>query len=278
MVVIIAMNYQRSFPLLFFAWVAGLLVAVDAPADTETAEVQIVGDVIEYHGALTVDGNERVFALYDAASHKPTTLRIDSAGGSADAGMQLGTWMFEHSMHVSVLNQCLSSCANYVFTAGRYKWLGPKATLLWHGGATQRVTDEQLSELLEATLMDMSERDRGELLRHSSREDLIGDLKQSLQFLTARERRFFDRLGVDARIAVLGHLYESDLLQAGESFAGWDYSLEDLARLGVHDVFVLDGRAWRPRRSVSTGAIFRLRLDRLPDFEPCTSLPMQEKE
>lgn len=238
-----------------------------ASADVGTV-VRVSGEVIEYRGPLTQDANERVFAMFDAAQPKPRILAIDSKGGSAEAGMQLGAWIFAKTLDVRVTDMCLSSCASYVFPAGRTKLLAPTATLLWHGGATQPICDDEIERLLDEVLIDMSERDRGELLRHSSRAQLIAALKDSLEFLIARERLFFAMLGVDSRIATLGQLYQRELLQAGDSYIGWDYSLEDLTKLGVHDVVVSDDQAWTPAREIDGAKIYRLHLDQLTSFSP----------
>lgn len=236
--------------------------------DEAETTVRLNGDVIEYRGPLTQDANKRTFASFETAERKPRTLLIDSKGGSAEAGMQLGAWLFAHTLDVTIENVCLSSCANYVFPAGRIKRLSPTATLLWHGGATQPICDDDLDRLLDEVLMDMSDRDRGELLRHSSRAQLLAALKDSLEFLIARERKFFAMLGVDPRIATLGQLYERELLQSGDDYIGWDYSLEDLAKLGVHDVIVMNDQGWAPARAIDGAKIYRLHLDQLTNFKP----------
>jgi hypothetical protein len=234
--------------------------------DASTA-VQLTDDAIEYRGVIDEASNQRAFELFMRAERKPRTLTIDSDGGSADAAMQLGAWIYKHNLDVSVPRHCLSSCASYVFPAGRIKRLGTHATLLWHGGATQALKPGELDALLDETLTSMSDRDRGELLRHYSRAQLLAQLEDSHALLVARERQFFEMLNVDPRIATLGQLYERQLLKPGEHYAGWDYSIEDLARLGVHDVVVIDERAWDPQRVIGAGRVYRLQLDRLPGFE-----------
>jgi hypothetical protein len=250
-----------------FLLMAALADETIADADVAT-QVSASAECIEYSGLLTQEANERAFALFAAADHKPTKVCIDSKGGSAEAGMQLGAWILAHSLSVSIADLCLSSCANYVFPAGRIKILAPSATLMWHGGATQPISEAQLNRLLDATLAGMSDTERGQFMRHFSRAALLSDLERSLRNLIDREAEYFRMLGVDPRIATLGHIYESNVLAAGEYFIGWDYSLEDLVTLGVHDVVVDGDRAWTPRRKIGDQKIFRLDLKRLPGFEP----------
>jgi len=92
--------------------------------------------------------------------------------------------------------------------------------------------------------------------------------------LVARETRFFQKIGVDQRITMLGHLYERELLRGEGNYTGWDYSLEDLARLGVRQIRVRDGGQWAPVFPLRGGKIYRIRLDSLSDFVPHIPLPM----
>ena len=61
------------------------------------------------------------------------TLVIDSAGGEVEAGIKLGQWLHSRGMDVTVKGVCLSSCANYVFTAGKHKTVLPGSVVAWHG-------------------------------------------------------------------------------------------------------------------------------------------------
>src|SRR5512138_512452 len=117
--------------------------AVETPALEVTnvvTQVRLTADRIEYRGLITREANAGVFELYDAADPKPQALLIESQGGSADAGIELGSWLFEHELQVQIDTYCFSSCANYVFTAGRTPLLAPHASLMWHGSVTQKFT------------------------------------------------------------------------------------------------------------------------------------------
>ena len=111
------------------------------PSDVElVTKVRLTADRIEYSGIITAEANAGVFELYESAQPKPTALWIESQGGSAGAGMQLGSWVFDNGLDVEVDTYCFSSCANYVFPAGRTKVLASRASLMWHGGVTQPIT------------------------------------------------------------------------------------------------------------------------------------------
>lgn len=228
--------------------------------------VRLTADRLEYSGLITREANAGIFDLYASADPKPSSLLIESQGGSADAGMELGMWIFDNALDVEIDTYCFSSCANYVFPAGHTRLLERHASLMWHGGVTQPITTEELADVLDLTLADMQEQERRELLERHSRAELIQQLQRSLAEIVARERRFFARIGVDQRITTLGHLYERELLPDAD-YMGWDFSLEDMARLGIGEIHVKDGEAWEPVFPVRGRRIFRIRLDDLADFQ-----------
>ena len=231
-------------------------------------KVRLTAERIEYSGLITHEANAGVFELYQSADPKPQALLIESQGGSADAGMELGTWLFENGMQVQINTYCFSSCANYVFPSGRTRLLAPHASLMWHGGVTQPITPEELARVLDETLAGFPEDERRRLLEEHSRDELAQQLQQSLIAIVARETYFFRRLGVDQRITTLGHLYERELLKGEGDYMGWDFSLDDLARLGVRDISIKGGEAWEPVFPVRGRKIYRIKLDELPDFQP----------
>ncbi|MGX9608655.1 hypothetical protein [Acinetobacter sp. T63] len=49
--------------------------------------------------------------------------------------MDLGDLVYVHQLNVEVGQYCFSSCANYVFPAGKVKYLNWCSQLGWHGGA-----------------------------------------------------------------------------------------------------------------------------------------------
>lgn len=251
-----------------------LLVLSAASAHAESTDMRIVSKIrltdccIEYQGLITSEANQGVFELYEEASPKPTTILIESPGGAAGAAMQLGNWMLDNELNVQVDRYCYSSCANYVFLAGRNKLLDPHASLMWHGGVTQPIDRAELEHLLDDMLGTLEEEARDAVLAERSRQRLLELLEASRRELIARETRFFERIRVDQRITVLGHLFESELLADEHDYAGWDLSLADLRKLGVHDVRVAGNEQWTPRPARDDLFVYRIQLDRLPGFEP----------
>lgn len=252
-----------------------LLLPLYAQGDpAQTTELRIVTKVrlsdccIEYQGLITSEANEGVLELYEEASPKPTALVIESNGGGAGAAMQLGLWMLDHDMDVKVDTYCYSSCANYVFLAGRNKLLAPHASIMWHGGTTQPIDRAELEHLLDDMLGALDDDARTAVLAERPRERLLEQLEQSRLELIARETQFFERIGVDQRITVLGHLFERELLAHDHDYSGWDLSIEDLDRLGVKHIQIAGGAAWLPQPARDDLLVYRIHLERLPGFEP----------
>jgi hypothetical protein len=246
-------------------------VADDEPLNEQqiVTRVRLSAERIEYVGLMTPEANAGAFALYDIAQPKPKALLIESEGGSADAGMQLGSWLLDKGLDVEIDTFCFSSCANYVFPAGRNKLLAPRALLIWHGGVTQPISREELEQVLDFSLQSMTAEERATLLARHSRDELVRQLDQSRLELIAKETRFFAAIGVDQRITTLGHLYQAQLLKDEDCYyPGWDYSLADLARLGIRGVRIRGDDRWDPPFSWKGQPVFRIRLDALPDFQP----------
>lgn len=166
---------------------------------------------------------------------------------------------------------CYSSCANYVFLAGRNKLLAADASIMWHGGVMQPVERGDLEHLLDDMLGALEpEEARDAVLAERSRERLLEQMEASRLELIARETQFFQRIGVDQRITALGHLFECELLARDHDYDGWDLSLEDMDKLGVHGIEVIGDAAWEPSPAREDLQVFRIRLEQLPGFVPVT--------
>src|SRR5215831_1489242 len=114
-----------------------VLIAASAAA-ADKADIKMRSDDIFFDAAITKENVANFIALYEAQKGKPTLLTIQSKGGDAEAGMNFGEFIFNHGLSVRVLNYCFSSCANYVFPAGRTKYLTKHALVAWHGSATSQ--------------------------------------------------------------------------------------------------------------------------------------------
>src|SRR4051812_34885941 len=94
------------------------------------------GPTVVYDGLLNDAGLRQLAKILEADGIRE--LQITSGGGSVDAGIKVGNLVFDKGLDVIVAKSCLSSCANYVFTAGRRKQILPGAIVAWHGSVLQK--------------------------------------------------------------------------------------------------------------------------------------------
>jgi hypothetical protein len=175
------------------------------------------GDALYYRGFLNASGAARAVPLIRSGLFR--TLRIESAGGDVLAGMAVGDALFEAGMDVEVVGGCVSSCANYVFTAGREKRIAEGAWVVWHGDARQwNFVEEQ--DAIEAKVaakgrdaLDARER---WVLEHGGR-------------MMRQQDEFYRRVGVIDGFARYGHEQEPRVWK-------WTFAVDTMALFGIDRV------------------------------------------
>ena len=208
-------------------WLAALIVGCGAsrPPHFQAAapvrepakyRVTLGREVVTYEGPLDAAG----IAELRRAGPGVTLLRIRSSGGDVDLGMDLAEWVIERRLDVLVLDHCLSSCANYVFPAGRKKIISQGAVVGWHGSARQTNMPEQL----EAALAELRAKDP-----ELDVEEVRATMAEYMKRVIARQDAFFARIGVAECVTRIGQLR----LGAPGLFT---MSVADMARFGITDV------------------------------------------
>ena len=140
--------------------------------------------------------------------------------------MDFGIWVVDGNLDVVVDHSCLSSCANYVFTAGRNKSILPGAVVAWHGSAKQPGLLDQLHAIVEEQI------DAHELSPRARKRELRRAKRANVKYLTDaiyKQDQFFYRLGVDEYVTRIGN----------EKYGvrGFFYlSVEDMAAFGIDNV------------------------------------------
>ncbi len=194
---------------------------------TKTETKVFLGDnnVLHYDGGINQDANKRIFGLYKSLPNKPATLEITSNGGDVMEGIRLGNWVFNNQLDVIVGKGCASSCANYVFPAGKEKYLRKDSALIWHGNSYQ----EDMNELVEA------------------KEEF------AVLFRTA-ESRFYQKINVHPMLGEYGHkelkvTFWNFLYHYFNETLGYDYSIGDMKKFGLTNIHLIDGTwEWRKHR------------------------------
>lgn len=199
----------------------------ERPAAAPDAPTTVVrqGDTIVYTGALSDEANRTLQGLIEPGTR---TLKISSRGGDIHLGMDLGELVFQHGLNVEVDGHCFSSCANYVFPAGRSKILHRHSLLGWHGGAMQamHIDDPQMKKMYDA---------------------YIGPAR-------AREAAYFQKIGVAQQSTTLG---QGPAYKPYAHCVGWRYSLQAMAQLGMRQIVLADGD-WQPAPQFDGQCIFTI--------------------
>ena len=207
-----------------------LLLALHAcsllPSSAPPAAVYKKGNALVYDGYLSLEANRRAAELMGGDIR---TLVITSRGGPIEAGMALGRLVVERELDVEVGEYCFSSCANYVFPAGRVKLLHRFGQLAWHGGAAQKMNfegDPQMEALYKAYIPEA----------------------------TSKEVAFFRQIGVSQESTVFGQRPEYERYA---KCVGWTYTLEMMARFGIRNIILADG-IWEPANTFEGKCIFTI--------------------
>ena len=186
---------------------------------------------LNYVGYLDEEANQRLFALYDGLKNKPATLAIRSRGGDVVPGMALGAWVHAHKLNVKVMEFCLSSCANYVFTAGARKIVSSNAMIGFHGG----LSSKEFS-------IGGSQKAAYEAMTATGKAAFKAELKRGQQLQLDRESAFFKTIGVRQELTTYGQ-QERFANMVGD---GWTFTQEGFRFFGVDHIEVINP-PWMPR-------------------------------
>ena len=125
----------------------------------------------------------------------------------------------------------MSSCANYVFTAGRRKRIRNGSIVAWHGSALQEfgMSDKDVRESVTETFNSLPESER-------KKQNLDDQIRRSIEQLREyritsikRQADFFKKIGVDEYICRIGN----EKYEARDFFV---LSVKDMGRFGIDNV------------------------------------------
>lgn len=196
---------------------------IDSSEKTAKPKTKVFIDqnyALNYVGSINEDANSRLFELYHKASSKPTKLKISSPGGNVMEGLQLGNWVFDNKLDVMVDKVCASSCANYVFPAGKIKYLHKHSALIWHGNSYQENIDKSFQN--------------GEPFAVKYRE---------------AEDAFYKKINIHPMLAEYGHkefTFWNFLYHYFKDTVGYDYSISDMQLFGIRNIKLIENSwEWR---------------------------------
>lgn len=188
--------------------------AVEAPS-----EVTRDGPTLRFRGPI----HEASAAAFENALNQGPAdrLYVTSDGGYVDAGLRIGRLVRDHGLAVIVEGYCVSSCANYIFTAGRTRTIAPNAVVVWHGNAAQK--DQREFDQCGRTVSSFE----GLPLLAEEIDEMRASKPQRIARRQA-EIEFFASIGTDDYIARAG--------QEPRFYGNFTMTVEDMAKFGVRNV------------------------------------------
>ena len=209
----------------------------------DAVTLSVEGQTVVMNGSLEDGFYESLLDLVNGREDEITTLRVSSGGGETDEGIKLGHWIFEHGIDVVVDGLCFSSCANYIFTAGRNKTITAGSIVGWHGSEQQ---DEHLARGLGLTVEELLAKQYDELVAEGVEPPSPERRKKFVEVVLSRrpagvreEQAFLEKVGVSVDALVYGFLpdqFQGYYVNRAAHIDGWTFSIEGMARFGIDNV------------------------------------------
>jgi hypothetical protein len=176
--------------------------------------------------------------------------------------------LHRHGWDVEVVGICASSCANWIFAAGKTKYLNKQSMLLFHGGPHQANLLEQVDEIehrfavhgTPVGSMELGQKNKEGTLtfnpKRSAAEEEVLEFFAISKYLTNAEKvrqfrnvsdEFYRELGINPLLPEYGQIGAYEPLYKSYKYGGYIYRLDSLRRLGIGNIELKDGE-WHPER------------------------------
>jgi hypothetical protein len=215
--------------------------------------------------------------LPKSSAKERTFVVTHSRGGNWESALALGILIRRHGWNVEVVEMCASSCANFIFPAGKVKHLHSNAMLLFHGGPHQENIMAQAIEADQASVTNSAPAttrnpDHARMEGHASVDDKGALRTQVLEFLSitnvtsavdlvTRLRnvsdRFYEELGVNKLLPTYGQIGRYEPIYNSYKHGGFIYGLDSLRRLGIGNIEVKGGE-WHPERHSAYSDVYEV--------------------
>ncbi len=247
--------------------------------DSNPATITVEGSTIVFDGDIEDSTYRDFLVAVRGKEGQITAIRINSPGGITDQGMLIGEWIFDHELDVIVEELCFSSCANYIFTAGKNKIIGKDAIVGWHGSEQQELfiaagNGISREELYGRKYDEMIE--QGDLPAGTTKKWFVEHMMAD-RYGEADEPDFLEKIGVNLYLMVYGFLPGQFDYYYNEQteFGGWTFSIEDMAKFGVDNVTYEGEGNYPSKRALENHpvAVFDVPTDTVPPAEVPTPIP-----
>ena len=242
---------------------------------------------VYYLGDVSPESFVNLKHKIDTAIFPPKKIIIGSGGGDVYAGLAIGYLIHEQQLDVEVLDVCASSCANYLFPAGRNKILNKHSIVIYHGNSLQSSFVNFVEELERVNgdiskipkFIDLGRKDKElfivlaqsevsehkilhgaqqKVLNYLGWRDLVSDLDYRKKFIE-EEKRFYEKLGVDQKIGVYGQINDYEAVYKSYKYDGFYYSIDDMSKMGIKHIRIQDG-PWQPELNSQSDKYYKVSL------------------
>lgn len=207
--------------------------------------------------------------LVESTAPKKTLVIEASGGGDGFAALAIGTLVHRHHWDVEVVDLCMSSCANFIFPAGKTKYLHRDSIVVFHGGPYQANLLEYATEVDRELAngrtftepLTLGETDKEGTItlrpgheRSPAEQEVLDFLSVNMTTVTdyvLEIRRVSDQLykelGVDPVLPTYGQIGIYEPFYKSQESYGFIYRLDSLRRFGIRNIELKDGE-WHPER------------------------------
>jgi len=193
---------------------------------------------------------------------------INSPGGDLAAALALGILIQRHNWDVEIVDTCASACADFIFPAGKTKYLNRQTMLLFHGGPYQENLLEMATTPQQGT--PVSGAPAGTVtVGHVEKENFItitptksiADMEVH-RFLSIADDptmvdlilglrkasdQFYQELGINPLLPTYGQVGDYESKYKSYKYKGFIYRLDSLRKFGVGNIELKEGE-WHPER------------------------------
>lgn len=243
---------------------------------------------VYYLGEVSPESFVKLKHKIDTSIFLPKKILIGSQGGDVYAGLAIGYLIHAQQLDVEVLDLCASSCANYLFPAGRKKILNKHSIVMYHGNSLQKSFVNFVEELEKVNgdisklpkVINLGKKDKevfitlaqNDGLKHNNPNspqqavfnylgwhDLTTDLEIRRRYIE-EEKHFYEKIGVDHKIGIYGQINDYERIYKSYQYDGFYYSINDMNKMGIKHIRVKD-EPWQPELNSENGKFYKVSLN-----------------
>jgi hypothetical protein len=205
--------------------------------------------------------------LMQSKAELKTFVVTASGGGDGEAALAIGTLLHRHNWDVEVVGTCASSCANFIFPAGKTKYLRRHALILFHGGPYQanlmemaQAFDKASTNGMPTAAVTLGQANKEGTLNFTPKpsSDAQKEVRKFLSFVDSTAAvdwvlamrgasdKFYQELGVNAVLPTYGQIGPHEAQYQSYKHGGFIYNLDSLRALGIRNIELKDGE-WQPK-------------------------------